>query len=270
MKIDNPQWKTLKLPILAALLSLSFVGSIHATVIPTDISITAETTFDDAFSDGVSSGDFSLIAAGTSTASTYSGSGFVGDNPLGGSITDINDGIGFTGNATATDNFFFVGFDSYIDVANNSLSDIYDIVFKLVFSNTVNASGQDAYADSEFTLSANGSEIFFTDLLSDSLNGNEIGGVANGNFGSESAADTLFFNFALNPTDLLTLDLRWTLEGVDSFGDSSAFDFSQFLSIESVTLRGGQVPPSVPAPGTLSLFVIALVGLVARNVRKNK
>ncbi|KXI29607.1 hypothetical protein [Paraglaciecola hydrolytica] len=267
----KPKWKTLTLTTLSALCSLCFLSSVQAAIIPVDINIQATNTFDEGYGDGVSSGDFSLITGGATITSTYAGATVTGTNPLTNNLVNTDDGIGFTGSALTTDDTFNVGFDSTIDVANNSVSDIYDIVFKLVFSNMVSANGIDAYADSEFTLFANGAELFFTDLVSDTVNGNEIDGVADGNFGgSLFAADTLFFNFALNPTDLLTLDLSWTLEGGDFDGGESAFDFSQFLSIESVTLRGGQVPPSVPAPGSLSLFVIALFGLVARNVRKNK
>tara|TARA_R110000868_G_scaffold398138_1_gene671134 strand:+ start:202 stop:1020 length:819 start_codon:yes stop_codon:yes gene_type:complete len=272
MKTLNPKWKMLKITALTTLCSLCFLSSVQAAVIPVNINIQATNTFDEGYGDGVSSGDFSLITGGATTTSTYSGATVTGTNPLTNNLVNTGDGIGFTGSATATDDIFNVGFDSTIDVANNSVSDIYDIVFKLVFSNMVNASGADAYADSEFTLFANGAEIFFTDLLSDSLNGNEVAGDGGPApyFGSLLEADTLFFNFALNPSDLLTLDLSWTLDGGDFDGGESAFEFSQFLSIESVTLRGGQVPPSVPAPGSLSLFVIALVGLVARNARKNK
>lgn len=271
MKTLNPKWKMLKVTALATLCSLCFLSSVQAAVIPVDINIQATNTFDVGYGAGVSSGDFSLTSGGTTATSTYASATVTGTNPLTNSLVNTNDGIGFTGSALTTDDVFNVGFDSLVSVTNNAVSDIYDIVFKLVFSNMVNASGTDAYADSEFTLFANGSEIFFTDLLSDSVNGNTVGGVTNGNFGgSESETDTLYFNFALNPSDLLTLDLSWTLEGGDFDGGESAFEFSQFLSIESVTLRGGQVPPSVPAPGSLSLFVIALVGLVARNARKNK
>jgi hypothetical protein len=252
---------------------LCFLSSVQAAVIPIDIDVQAQTTFDEGYGDGVSSGNFSLKNGGTTTTNTYAGATVTGTNPLTNSLVNTNDGIGFTGSANTTDDIFNVFFDSEINVTNNSVSDIYDIVFKLVFSNMVNASGDDAFADSEFILNANGSEIFFTDLKSDSLNGNEVageGGDPNPYFGSLLEADTLFFNFALNPSDLLTLSLSWQLDGGDFEGGESAFEFSQFLSIESVTLRGGQVPPSVPAPGTFSLFVIALVGLVARNARKNK
>jgi hypothetical protein len=275
MKIFNPKWKMIKITALATLCSLCFLSSVQAAVIPIDIDVQAQTTFDEGYGDGVSSGNFSLKNGGATTTSTYAGATVTGTNPLTNSLVNTNDGIGFTGSANTTDDFFNVGFDSTIDVTNNSVSDIYDIVFKLEFSNMVNASGGDAFADSEFFLLANGLEIFFTDLLSDSVNGNEVAGDGGPApyFGSLLETNTLFFNFALNPSDLLTLSLSWTLDGgVDnSFAaGQSDFNFSQFLSIESVTLRGGQVPPSVPAPGSLSLFVIALVGLVARNARKNK
>jgi hypothetical protein len=55
-----------------------------------------------------------------------------------------------------------------------------------------------------------------------------------------------------------------TVDGRDLWSDGSvSFDFSQFLSVESIQAQG--VAQDVSAPASLFLFLMAITGLVARN-----
>jgi hypothetical protein len=236
----------------------------HAVAFTSDISISGSTAFDDGFSFGSTSGDFSVVSGGSTTTSTYAGSTATGDNPLAGTLTDLNDGFGFTGMASATDDEFAIGFDTTVNVQNNSLSDVYEVIFSFDYSNWVNSSGDDAFADSELTLDANGIEIAFSDLLSDSFYGNEVAGIATGDSGGAlSDSNELFFNFILNPSDILDLDMIWTLEGGDFATGLAEADLSAFLSVVSVQAQG--VPVPAPLPGT---FLLVGLGLVLLPVQR--
>lgn len=234
----------------------------HAIPFTSDLSITGETAFDDTFSFGNTSGDFSVVSGGGTTASTYSGSSVTGANPLAGTLTDINDGFGFTGTASATNDTFGIGFDTNLNIFNNSLVDVYEIVFKLSFSNRVNATGSDAVSDSELTLGSNGGvdDLFFSDLVSDTVNGNSDDGNGTGGFGGIlSASGDEFFTFLLNPSDMIDLDMSWTLEDFsgDYAGGLAEADLSAFLSVYSVTQQGGPAP--VPLPATFFLVGLGLI-----------
>lgn len=265
----NLHQKPLKSILLTAMLSLSLLNVAQASVIFSDLIIDAETVSDMLPGD-VSSGDFSLIQGGVTFTSTYS-DGVVApgdDNPLGGSLSDTGDGIGFTGSATSDGEYFFAGFDGFMTIENDSAL-VYDIVLKLIFGNSVTANG-DAFADSEFYIEANGSEVFFSDLLVDTVFGNEIAGVATDpeTFGGTlDESGTVLLPFVLNPTEILDLVLFWTAEGQDYGVDGAAFSFSQFLSIDSAVARTAQPPTDVPAPSIVLLFLLTFAGFVARSTK---
>lgn len=184
--------------------------------------ITATTTFDDGtstgFSFGPTNGTFNVVSGGATTTSTYSDFAVTGDNPLTGPLTDNNDGSGFTGTAGATGEEFAIGFDTVISALNDT-STTQTVVFKLDYSNMVNADGGDAFADSELTLNDDNGEIFFSDLKSDTLFGDEVSGVLTGQFGAMLMdSDILFFSYMLNPSEAVNLTMSWTLEGGDFDG----------------------------------------------------
>ena len=231
----------------------------HAIPFASGLIITGDTTFDNVFSFGPTSGDFSVVSGGSTTTSTYADFSVIGANPLGGSLTDIGDGFGFTGIASATDEEFAIGIDTAMSLTNSSASDIYLVTFKLSYSNLVNADGGDAFADSELTLDSemnldgNITEEFFTDLKSDTFFGDEIGGGLTGGFGDIlSESGDMFLSFTLNPSDFLDLNMIWTLEGGDFDGALAEAELSAFISIDSVVVK-------TPLPGTLFLVGIGLI-----------
>ena len=82
-----------------------------------NVVITGSNTFDDLTSFN-GSGGFSMISGTATTDSTYDTDSLVSGagNPLSGALTDIGDGFGFTGTASATDDEFVIGFDAAINV----------------------------------------------------------------------------------------------------------------------------------------------------------
>lgn len=239
----------MSLTVLAAMLAFNLPLA-HAISFNPFVSISGETNFDESFSFGTS-GSFNKIVGGTDTTSTYTGNTVTGDNPLTATFTDLNDGLGFTGTASATNDIFGIGFDATINVTNNSLN-VIGVIFNLVYSNSVNAQGSDAVSDSELLLFDDSGEIFFSDLVSDTFNGNENNGVSTGVFGGALAhSGDLLFTYTLNPSEQVNLDLIWTLEEFsgDYAGGIAEADLTAFLSIDTV----------VPLPGALLLMISGML-----------
>lgn len=257
--LNSKLWiSRITLAAAAAALALN-LSAAHALV------ISATTTFDDVtvndFSFGPTTGSFSLVSGGTSTTATFSGDTAT-TNPLSGPLTDAFDGSGFTGSASASNDSFAIGFDTVISVLNDTAS-TQTVVFRLDYSNMVNADGGDAYADSELTLDqklageTDFSEIYFSDLLSDTFFGDEVGGVATGQSG-ETLMDSgvELFTYMLNPSDQIELKMSWTLEGGDFLGGQAEANLSADLTI-------------VPLPGAFLLMLSGLLLLpLQRLMRK--
>lgn len=225
---------------LAATVLVFNLSVAHAVV------ITASTTFDDVtvndFSFGATSGTFNVVSGGATTTATYAGD-TASANPLSGPLTDIYDGSGFTGTASATNAEFAIGFDTEISALNNT-SSTQTVVFRLDFSNRVNADGSDAFADSELTLNDDNGEIFFSDLKSDTSFGDAVGGISTGQSGDVlDESGVLFFSYILNSSETVNLFMNWTLEGGDFAGGLAEADLSANLTV-------------VPLPGSL-LFMLS-------------
>jgi len=267
--------RSLLIGLCAGLAIFSFSPA-HALPISSDISISGETDFDGGFSFG-GGGTFSTIEGGITSMSTYTENIVSGTDPMTADLTETGDGFGFAGTASASTDGdeFGIGFDTSIGVSNTSGTDSYEVVFGLNFDNRVNADGTDAYADSELTLGIAGTEEFFSDLVSDILNGDEANGVPLVSFGAilpESGAG-LLFTLALNPGETIDMLLSWTLEGGNYAASGLAeADLSAFLYVDSVT-NTTQLPPppppsGVPEAGSLFLFSAGFLGLLLKRRRQ--
>ena len=271
---------------LLVILALGFLmmtgAAAEAAPIDPNISISGSADYDGgaggfSFVDNATqSGTMTVTVGGTTTTTTYgaTSTGFlegstVGADPLMGTLTDIGDGFGVTGTASgsgATDNAeFAIGADVVMTITNTSALDIFQVTVGIAYGNMVNSGGTDAYVDSEFTLDSRllpapppGTEEFFTDLITDTVNGNEVGGIPTGGFGgplADSGTDTLVLT--LNPGDSYILEGDWTMEGGTFTAESEAFlnDFDVQLTIDEV----------VPEPATLGLLFIGGLALLRRR-----
>lgn len=245
----------LALTATAFALHLSVAQAVPFT---TDITISGENSLDNPFSTG-GTGDFSMVSGGTSTTSTFDANSVVtGADPIIGSLTDISDGFSLSGTATTDnidDDYFSFGMDTSLNLSNTSASDSYEVVFKLSYSNTVNADGVDAWSTSEFSVNENVAEIFNSYLISDSLYGDADNSGDLGTFGDvlvESGDE--FFAFVLNPLDILSLDMDWTAEGED-LTDNGLSEISFFASLSVYSVEQF----TVPLPGT---FILVGMGLI--------
>lgn len=260
----QPNMKIHNLPsFLLTLLILSIAIEVNASAFDTSISITGSTTFDASFSSENTTGQMGNIENGSLTTTSLSGSVATGANPLLGTLTNIGDSFSFggSGNATPTLQDFAIGIGNQI-IINNSGPSAFEVVLQLDYENTVDSFGTDAFSDSEFSLSLDGggTEHFFTDLVSDTANGNTRDGNDTGNSGGELSIDGfLTITLLLAASDSITLDSFWTVEGgAFETNDTALFNSEFTFSVISVTNRS--IPPAiVPTPGTLVLMGLSLI-----------
>ena len=215
------------------------------------------------------SGTLTRIIGGTTTTTTLNGTVVTGADPLTGSLTDFGDGFGIALNASGSFNDATAEIDELFGdylftITNNSLIDTFIVNLKLAFDNRVDASGDDAFAQSEISLDnvTSAAEIFFSDLSSDTVNGNEkyvfpsFTNVASGSGGALTDIGSLILSFTLAPGAVVNLgDGSFELNvdgGVFTPGSFSAA-VSTLLTVDSV-VKQQTPPPTVPEPETLFLL----------------
>jgi len=268
---------------------LMLTGAVaEAIPIGPDVVVTGSATYDTSFSfvdNATHSGTMTATIGGTDTNTTYGASSNVflagsalGANPLMGTLTDTGDGFGVIGTAAGSgataDSEFGIGVDILMNITNSSATDIYQVTVRTTFGNSVNSIGTDTYVESEFTLDQRlstvlppGTEEFFTHLVTDTVNGNEVGGNPVASFGgplSETGSD--MFMLTLNPGEMYILEGVWTMEGGAFDATSEAFldDFNAFISVYDVA---NQTTP-IPEPATLLLLGTGLTGLAEIRRRR--
>lgn len=243
--------------------NLGMMTAASAALITPDLTASVTTNFDSASSFGATSGDFSVISAGSTTTNTYSDFTAITSDTLSDGILNTGDGTTFTGSALLTDadDGYLIGFDSLISLANNSLTDIIEIVFRLDLSNSILASGDDGFTDSEFFILDNGADLHVSDIMLDTVNGNETNGELDDPEAYGGAKLDTFndiFTFTLNPGDIIDIELFWTLEGYAGLSSTSQATFSQSFIVESSRIVNSNNPQPVPEPTTLALLLIAM------------
>ena len=245
------------------------LSNAHAVPFTPSVVVTGSSDFDQVYSFGAS-GNFSLTSGGSTTTTNYDAAGVTsGADPLTGALTDTGDGIAISGNAGPVSDFFGVGIDSLVTVTNNASGNI-SVVFGLDFSNMVDATGTDAFVESELTLAkrvtgeAVFSEVFASHLVTDTLNGNEFNGVPVAGLGGPlSDSGNLLFSYLLAPSEILELEFVWTLNDAsgDYAGDGSvSADLAASLTVDAV----------VPLPGSLLFMVSGMLLLPLQRLLRKK
>ena len=146
---------------------------------------------------------------------------------------------------------------------NLSATQNYRIVMSLDFSHGVEALGPDAGLRSDFDLELDGVRIFNSELISDTLLGNQIDEQAAPGFGGLlTAANTIQFTFDLNPGAIVEVGLDHTLE-TPLFFDGEVFgEANYFLSVDDVFASA--VMPE-PTTATFAMFCCALLPFTRRR-----
>ncbi len=208
---------------------------------------------------------------GASTTTTINDTTIAsGSNPLSGTLTDIGDGweihSAITGSfsdtlGSATNNADI--YDLFFSLQNLSATDSITVTISLDFNNHVNASGSDAFAASEIQLfDGSANELFFSDLMSDTVGGNLLNGSPTGTSGgSLDDSDIHQLILTLNPGDLLDFHIQHLIEG-GAFvaGSSYSASFDTVVSFDAAIHTTPPHPLSEPAMP--ALIGIGLLGIL--------
>ena len=268
-------YKSVKLCSLLLVLSLSSVS--RAAIIPADISVEANVSFD---TNSISqqgnvsqSGSFALIQGGSTTQSSVTDVLVSGANPLGGMLSETNDGIGIAaevlGEADSNAGGFYFDFDFLL--SNSSLDTAYMLSFLFSYDNQTSASGDDAFANSLINLfDASNVEFFFSDLTTDTLFGDEKNGDVPGTSGVTQLDNGMFsIDFILAPTSGTNFRGQMLLEGGE-FAQAGSFAMNASAELILSAVRPLDTPPNtVPLPATAVLMLLGLA-LIRSHSRRIK
>lgn len=258
-----------------ALAAAMLLPGTNAQALPftTDITISGMAGFNGGQAQAIDvnqTGSYSVKQGGITTTNTISGTTVTGSDPLAAALTEAGDGFGITANvdssiAGAEGEF---PMDVAFSIANNSLSTVYKVKLKLEYDHSVDADGDDAFAESKYSLfnDTHGVELLLRGVTSDTFFEDQKDNGYLGTFGALVADNgTLFLDLIINPGQLLDLSIRYDMStGVFSDPGSFMARFSSFLSIASVERAEGG---AVPVPATLYLMLAGVLGLMASRRR---
>lgn len=230
-------------------------------------------------------GSLTSIIAGSTSTTTLVGSTVTGPDPLSGTLSQIGDGFGINLSASGTGGTEPSGIsplfgDLTFSIENKSAVDSFVVNLQFHYSHQVEAidtrelndNGEFAHSQIAF-FKADGSELVFSKVVSDTLFGNEKfipsspnTDIGSGIGGALSDVGTLLLSFLLNPGDLINFgdsnpDLK-IFGGADS--GRFSINASSLITVDSVTK---QTNNTVPEPETLWLLAIGLVSVISSRRR---
>lgn len=251
-----------------------------ATLLPTSLSISGSLKFDETFSEetigkATHIGSMTQTISGSTSTTTINDLTVTGRNPLAGSLTDNGDGWSIkaaiggsfnSGDAESPNDFY----DLLFDVVNSSATDSFLVTVTLAFSNHVDSSGEDAFAESvlEFFDGSNRS-LFFSDISSDTVVSNRFNGTdLEDDFGGLlNDSGSFSYDITLNPGDSLN---NFRVSMLAFRGGALVLGSSYSASIDSTitfSARNIASPNPAPEPGILALLGIGLLGLLRFSKR---
>lgn len=237
-----------------------------AAPVPAGLSITGSVTLDtvnsQAATGGASqSGQLTYRSGGIDLLASFSGDPATvsPSNSVGGAFSATGDGIGarfsISGSGVASGGPLFA--DYALQLSNSSTTDTFTILLSGKYSNSVSASGADAFAQSLWSFKdASLTELIATEHQIDTLNT----GIGN-NFIFDSPSNT--FELTLMPGESLSFTAFQRLLGGGTDGSFGA-TLDVFLELTEIRSSGGT--NDVPEPGSLALVATALL-LMARRLR---
>ncbi|AMK74996.1 MULTISPECIES: PEP-CTERM sorting domain-containing protein [Methylomonas] len=278
---------------LAIALSLgAHSGSAWAAAFDSNIVIRGSAEFDSigspaAPTNATQVGSLTSIIAGSTSTTTLVGSTVTGPDPLSGTLSQIGDGFGINLSASGTggsapSSISPLFGDLTFSIENKSAVDSFVVNLQFQYSHQVEAIDTVERNDNgEFAQSliafykADGTELAFSKIISDTIFGNEkrIPSNPNNNIGTGkggllSDVGTLLLSFLLNPGDLISFgdsnpDLR-----ISGSADSGRFSVSasSLITVDSVTK---QTNNTVPEPETLWLLAIGLASILGSKRRNH-
>ena len=251
-----------QLSFAAALLLSTTLSA--ASPVPVGLGITGSVTLDTVNSAAATgaatqSGQLKYRNGGSDSLATFSGApaGISPSNSLGGGLSATGDGFGaqfsMAGSGLSSAGPLFV--DYALSLTNSSATDTFTILFRGLYSNSVSASGADAYAHSLWSFKDAGlNELVATEHSVDTLNT----GPSN-NFSFDSASNAILIT--LLPGESASYTAFQSLVGGSSDGNFASF-FDVFVELQDIRSSGILIP--VPEPGTLALAAVALLALSRR------
>lgn len=247
----------------AAALALSATLS-AASPVPVGLGITGSVTLDTVNSaaptgSATQSGQLKYRNGGSDSLASFSGApaSISPSSSLGGGLSATGDGFGaqfsMAGSGLSSAGPLFA--DYALSLTNSSATDTFTILFRGLYSNSVSASGADAYAHSLWSFKDAGlTELVATEHSVDTLNP----GPSN-NFSFDSVSNAILIT--LLPGESASYTAFQSLVGGGSDGNFASF-FDVFVELEDIRVSG--IGPRVPEPGTLALAALALLALSRR------
>ncbi|HNP26883.1 MAG TPA: hypothetical protein PKM20_09095 [Nitrosomonas sp.] len=303
MHYDHLKWLVpTKSPLWAVIFVMVWLcafgtNKVNAVPLPADLIISTSPSTIPGVSDGLSfdetismpttgngthTGTITQTIGGASSMTTIGGANGVtitgGTNPLTGTLTDIGDGweihSDITGNSSgATSPSYF--YDLFFSLQNQSATDNIQVTISLGFDNHVDSSGTNAFAASEIILfDGSNTELFFSDIESDTLNGNRFNSATpTGNFGGVLDDNDIFQqNVVLNPGDLLNFRIFHQIRG-GAFTANANYvaSLDTLVSFDALNLTNPPPPtPIIAEPSILALLSTGLLGFLFLFRRKIK
>lgn len=254
--------------ILNIFIISSGFNSVQAIPITSDLMLAAEVDFDLSTVplNATQSATIATTSGGLDDIRSVNGTSVSGGiTPLTAILSDLNDGISFTGNlsgtADASDIAEAVLFtDLRIEIENSSATMTYQLGFRIDYQLTTDTGGLDAFSVANVN-------IFDANLLSDFIQDEVVSDTFLSPGQSTTGSVTHFFDITVNPLSLFSLAGTLGINGV-AFDIADGFDVSNTLQI--ILTEVTALPAGIPEPNAPMLLLIGLFSFCYFHIRARR